>query len=168
MLTLLHAWQGCAVFIMLPTGVNVPPVMLLAYHFLTVRSLNPRMTDVRTVFVIPPGQQLLHVCMHRRQPRRSLSLLSLSHPPLQASAVLPTADLCLYPADKWKQQGWDFCDSVDPARELDGWAWSDVPFPESGEEGWPRLMLENRIYCSRVFRKLHVEVGFRQDGLQVG
>ncbi len=32
---------------------------------------------------------------------------------------------------------------------------------------YPRLTLENRVYCSRVFRKLHVEVGIRQDGLQV-
>ncbi|EFJ50210.1 hypothetical protein VOLCADRAFT_33105, partial [Volvox carteri f. nagariensis] len=30
-----------------------------------------------------------------------------------------------------------------------------------------RLLLENRVYCSRAFRKLHVEVGIRQDGLQV-
>lgn len=32
---------------------------------------------------------------------------------------------------------------------------------------YPRLTLENRVYCSRVFRKLHVEVGVRQDGLHV-
>lgn len=32
---------------------------------------------------------------------------------------------------------------------------------------YPRLLIENRIYCSRVFRKLHVEVAVRQDGLQV-
>lgn len=32
---------------------------------------------------------------------------------------------------------------------------------------YPRLLLENRIYSSRVFRKLHLEVGLRQDGLQV-
>ena len=24
---------------------------------------------------------------------------------------------------------------------------------------FPRLLLENRIYCSKVFRKLHIEVG---------
>jgi hypothetical protein len=28
-------------------------------------------------------------------------------------------------------------------------------------------MVENRIYSSRVFRKLHLEVAWRQDGLQV-
>lgn len=28
-------------------------------------------------------------------------------------------------------------------------------------------MIENRIYSSRVFRKLHLELATRQDGLQV-
>jgi phycocyanobilin:ferredoxin oxidoreductase len=28
-------------------------------------------------------------------------------------------------------------------------------------------MIENRCYSSRVFRKLHLEVARRQDGLQV-
>lgn len=32
---------------------------------------------------------------------------------------------------------------------------------------YPRLLLENRCYCSRVFRKLHIEAAWRQDGLQV-
>lgn len=32
---------------------------------------------------------------------------------------------------------------------------------------YPRLLLENRIYCSKVFRKLHIEVAHRQDGLHV-
>lgn len=34
-------------------------------------------------------------------------------------------------------------------------------------QGYPRLMIENRIYSSRVFRKLHLEIATRQDGLQV-
>jgi hypothetical protein len=34
-------------------------------------------------------------------------------------------------------------------------------------QGYPRLMIENRIYSSRVFRKLHLELAHRQDGLQV-
>jgi phycocyanobilin:ferredoxin oxidoreductase len=29
------------------------------------------------------------------------------------------------------------------------------------------LLIENRVYSSRVFRKLHLEVAHRQDGLQV-
>lgn len=29
------------------------------------------------------------------------------------------------------------------------------------------LQVENRVYCSRVFRKLHLEVAVRQDGLEV-
>jgi hypothetical protein len=28
-------------------------------------------------------------------------------------------------------------------------------------------MIENRVYSSRVFRKLHLELARRQDGLQV-
>jgi hypothetical protein len=30
------------------------------------------------------------------------------------------------------------------------------------------LQIENRAYWSRAFRKLHIEVATRQDGLQVG
>ena len=45
------------------------------------------------------------------------------------------ADLNLYPPEKWKAQGWDWCDSMDPQRELDGFAHADVPDPEPGEEG---------------------------------
>ncbi|GIL51368.1 hypothetical protein Vafri_7374 [Volvox africanus] len=76
-------------------------------------------------------------------------------------------DLCLYPRDKWKSVGWDLVDSEDPKRELEGFSWADIPDPVKGAEGYPRLQLENRVYCSRVFRKLHVEVGIRQDGMQV-
>ena len=39
--------------------------------------------------------------------------------------------------------------------------------PERSDAGWPVLRLENRVYSSRVFRKLHMELGTRQDGLQV-
>ena len=39
--------------------------------------------------------------------------------------------------------------------------------PERNAPGWPALRLENRAYSSRVFRKLHMELGVRQDGLQV-
>lgn len=76
-------------------------------------------------------------------------------------------DLALYPPDKWKSNGWDFIDSIDPKREWDGWAYVDIPNPDKGEEGYPRLQIENRIYSSRVFRKIHLEVAWRQDGLQV-
>lgn len=76
-------------------------------------------------------------------------------------------DLNLYPPQEWKGKGWDFCDSMDPENELEGYSDGDIPDPEKGEEGYPRLFIENRIYCSRVFRKLHLEVACRQDGLQV-
>lgn len=39
--------------------------------------------------------------------------------------------------------------------------------PERNGPSWPVLRLENRVYSSRVFRKLHMELGTRQDGLQV-
>ncbi|KAF6265515.1 phycocyanobilin ferredoxin oxidoreductase-like protein [Scenedesmus sp. NREL 46B-D3] len=76
-------------------------------------------------------------------------------------------DLALYPADKWKQQGWDFIDSLDPQKEWEGFSYVDMPDPLKGMEGYPRLLIENRVYSSRVFRKLHLEVAHRQDGLQV-
>ncbi|PNH02975.1 Phycocyanobilin:ferredoxin oxidoreductase [Tetrabaena socialis] len=38
---------------------------------------------------------------------------------------------------------------------------------QDGRGAYPRLLLENRVYCSKIFRKLHVEIGMRQDGLQV-
>uniref|UniRef100_A0A383VNQ6 Phycocyanobilin:ferredoxin oxidoreductase n=1 Tax=Tetradesmus obliquus TaxID=3088 RepID=A0A383VNQ6_TETOB len=76
-------------------------------------------------------------------------------------------DLALYPTEKWKQQGWDFIDSLDPKREWEGFSYVDMPDPLKGQEGYPRLLIENRVYSSRVFRKLHLEVAQRQDGLQV-
>ncbi len=36
-----------------------------------------------------------------------------------------------------------------------------------GAYRYPRLVLENRVYYNNVFRKLHLEIGARQDGLQV-
>jgi hypothetical protein len=63
--------------------------------------------------------------------------------------------------------GWDYIDSMDPQREWDGWSFADIADPAKGEEGYPRLQVENRVYCSRAFRKLHLEVAVRQDGLEV-
>ncbi|GFR52683.1 hypothetical protein Agub_g15309 [Astrephomene gubernaculifera] len=76
-------------------------------------------------------------------------------------------DLNLYPVDQWKAHGWDLVDSEDPQRQLDGFSYADIPDPAEGAEGYPRLHMENRVYCSRAFRKLHVEVAVRQDGMQV-
>jgi len=47
------------------------------------------------------------------------------------------------------------------------WSYLDVPDPQKGEQGFPRLLIENRAYASRAFRKLHLELAHRQDGLQV-
>jgi hypothetical protein len=43
-------------------------------------------------------------------------------------------DLALYPTDKWKQQGWDFIDSLDPQREWQGFSYVDMPDPLKGME----------------------------------
>jgi len=55
-------------------------------------------------------------------------------------------------------------DSLDPDPEP-GAEQGDL---EKGGSGYPRLRIENRCYQSRVFRKLHLEVAVRQDGLEVG
>jgi hypothetical protein len=44
------------------------------------------------------------------------------------------ADLALYPAEKWKDQGWDFIDSLDPKREWGGFSYMDMPDPIKGQE----------------------------------
>jgi hypothetical protein len=43
-------------------------------------------------------------------------------------------DLALYPVDKWKQQGWDFIDSLDSKREWEGFSYVDMPDPLKGME----------------------------------
>jgi phycocyanobilin:ferredoxin oxidoreductase len=77
-------------------------------------------------------------------------------------------ELALYPPNKWKAKGWDYMDTEDPNNERwGGWAHVDAPDPKRGEQRYPRLQVENRAYCSRVFRKLHLELARRQDGLFV-
>lgn len=39
--------------------------------------------------------------------------------------------------------------------------------PTRDDPRWPRLRIENRAYSSYAFRKLHLEIAVRQDGLQV-
>jgi hypothetical protein len=55
--------------------------------------------------------------------------------PLYPPLSVCLADLNLYPASEWKAQGWDWCDSMDPERELDGFSDGDIPSPAKGEEG---------------------------------
>jgi phycocyanobilin:ferredoxin oxidoreductase len=77
-------------------------------------------------------------------------------------------ELALYPPHKWKGRGWDYMDTEDPGNaKWGGWAHVDAPDPRRGEAGYPRLQVENRAYCSRAFRKLHLELARRQDGLGV-
>lgn len=47
------------------------------------------------------------------------------------------------------------------------WGYADLPSPPKGHPKYPRMQIENRCYRSRVFRKLHIELAHRQDGLQV-
>ena len=60
-----------------------------------------------------------------------------------------------------------FVDSMDQTHNCGAWSYLDIANPVKGQEGYPRLLIENRAYCSRVFRKLHIELAHRQDGMQV-
>lgn len=60
------------------------------------------------------------------------------------------------------------CDSMDLDYQHNGLAWMEVPNPESGEPGYPRVLIESRVYESSLLRKMHLMVGVRQDGLMVG
>lgn len=61
-----------------------------------------------------------------------------------------------------------FADSLDPERIIGEYSYVELADPPEGDRsaGWPRLLIENRAYCTRVFRKLHLELAARQDGLQ--
>ena len=60
-----------------------------------------------------------------------------------------------------------FVDSMDQTNICGAWSYLDIADPVKGQEGYPRLLIENRAYCSQVFRKLHIELARRQDGMQV-
>jgi len=64
----------------------------------------------------------------------------------------------------------EYWDTLDPTGEYDNvdpFFAIDTPNPVRSQPGYPRLQIENRVYTSRVFRKIHMEVAIRQDGLQV-
>ena len=67
----------------------------------------------------------------------------------------------------WILQDLKFVDSLDKTHSCEAWSYLDLADPAKGQEGYPRLLIENRAYSSRVFRKLHVELARRQDGMQV-
>jgi hypothetical protein len=56
---------------------------------------------------------------------------------------------------------------MDASKSFGLWSYLDIADPAKGQEGYPRLLIENRAYCSTVFRKLHLELAHRQDGMQV-
>ena len=64
-------------------------------------------------------------------------------------------------------QKYKYLDSMDPKGTAGVWGYTDIKGPKRGEPGWPRMQVENRCYQSKVFRKLHLELAHRQDGLQV-
>jgi phycocyanobilin:ferredoxin oxidoreductase len=62
---------------------------------------------------------------------------------------------------------WDTLDQNGTKDALDPFFATDVSYPLIGEQGYPRFQVENRLYKSRVFRKIHIELAARQDGLQI-
>jgi phycocyanobilin:ferredoxin oxidoreductase len=98
----------------------------------------------------------------------SWRLRPLLYPPIQALAaqvegawrtLLP--DLVLYQLPG----RFTYMDSLDPEGNTP--VSYMLPDPGHGDPAWPRLQVENRAYSSCAFRKLHMEVAARQDGLQV-
>ena len=75
--------------------------------------------------------------------------------------VVLDGDLGLYEIP----QRYKYMDSLDPggSRSLS----YQLPDPDKDDAAWPRLQVENRAYRSFAFRKLHLEVAVRQDGLRV-
>jgi phycocyanobilin:ferredoxin oxidoreductase len=67
-------------------------------------------------------------------------------------------------ADAGLDPRWKLLDSGAPNEPGLAWGRAD---PAPGEEGYPRLVIENRAYQTRIFRSLHLEIAVRQDGLQV-
>ena len=64
-------------------------------------------------------------------------------------------------------QKYRYMDSLDPERSAGVWGYVDIKPPDRKDPRWPRMQVENRCYQSNVFRKLHIELAHRQDGLQV-
>jgi len=62
---------------------------------------------------------------------------------------------------------WDTHDLAGEKIEKDPFFTVHMTDPEKDDPDYPRLQIENRVYISRVFRKIHIEVAARQDGLQL-
>lgn len=92
------------------------------------------------------------------------------HPKLaELAANIEAAWRQLFPMDLGRTHvdpRWRFVDSVDPNQ-----VWGldfGTEDPKLGSPQYPRLVLENRFYQTTKFRCLHLEIGLRQDGFQVG
>eukprot|EP01026_Neomeris_dumetosa_P029028 TRINITY_DN23534_c0_g1_i8.p1 TRINITY_DN23534_c0_g1~~TRINITY_DN23534_c0_g1_i8.p1 ORF type:complete len:684 (-),score=131.34 TRINITY_DN23534_c0_g1_i8:291-2342(-) len=76
---------------------------------------------------------------------------------------LGLGDLRLYPIE----QKWKIMDSMDRDFKHNGESYSKIPNPEEDDKKFPRLLVENRYYTTVAFRKLHIEVAYRQDGVRI-
>eukprot|EP00884_Botryococcus_braunii_P000667 jgi/Botrbrau1/10600/Bobra.0358s0019.1 len=73
-------------------------------------------------------------------------------------------DLGLCPVDPKLKM----CDSLDPDWLHEGEGYVEVPSPGSLDDaGYPRALIESRVYNSSIFRKLHLMIGVRQDGFKM-
>jgi len=62
---------------------------------------------------------------------------------------------------------WELIDSLD-LDKTDRYSYDRIADPsKDDDEHYPRLIVENRCYMSSSFRKLHLEVAWRQDGMQI-
>jgi len=62
-------------------------------------------------------------------------------------------------------QRYVYVDTLDPTGERQ--MGHNMEDPPVGSNAYPRMQIENRVYESFCFRKLHLEVAVKQDGLQV-
>lgn len=62
-------------------------------------------------------------------------------------------------------QDYAYLDTIDPKGTRD--MSHNLPDPPKEDPAWPRMQIENRVYQSYCFRKLHMEVVVKQDGMQV-
>eukprot|EP00210_Caulerpa_lentillifera_P008423 g8035.t1 len=63
-------------------------------------------------------------------------------------------------------QRYKMVDSLDPLGKKGEEFTRETENPKKDSEDYPRMFMENRMYQSQKFQKLHVGVGVRQDGLQ--
>eukprot|EP01025_Chloroclados_australasicus_P058676 TRINITY_DN7392_c0_g1_i3.p1 TRINITY_DN7392_c0_g1~~TRINITY_DN7392_c0_g1_i3.p1 ORF type:complete len:313 (-),score=11.76 TRINITY_DN7392_c0_g1_i3:577-1515(-) len=68
-----------------------------------------------------------------------------------------------YPID----DKWQIMDSMDPGLSSCGKTVDEISSPNKGDKQFPRMLIENRFYYSSTFRKIHIEVAYRQDSIWI-